>query len=267
MPASRLNHQSLTVMREYTLTQACPWVVRSESAGDLEGSWCILVVCAARLQHRKFSSSINKNALIFFVRITTSNSSTVFITNVLSAVSRFSLDQSRTTPSVSVPSALSLKLLQHHLTHTIISRDDSGIPLAHPTTLSSSSTPHSSPPAWNYAPAPSPDPLNFASFVPLFASTDALAPMFRLGSALFDPIDLHLNRSRAETSTTDQTSITPDIRNRVQLLRRKKALSNWLGEVVKPSVDSDLRTQANGSNGDNPSLIRLNKSSNYHPSL
>ena len=159
-----------------------------------------------------------------------------------------------------MPSALSLKLLQHHLTHTTISRDNSGIPFAHPTTLSSSSTPRASPPAWNYAPAPSPDPLNFASFVPLFASTDAfgLAPMFRLGSALFDPIDLHLNRSRPETSTTDQTSITPDIRNRVQLLRRKKVLSNWLQEVVKPSVDSDLRTQANGSNGDNPSLIRFN---------
>ena len=143
-----------------------------------------------------------------------------------------------------------------------ISRANSGIPFAHITTLSSSSIPHAPPPAWNYAPAPSPDPLNFASFVPLFASTDisSLAPLFRLGSALFDPIDLHLNRSRAETSTTDQTSITPDIRNRVQLLRRKRAPSNWLQEVVKPSVDSDLRTQANGSNGDNPNLIHFNKS-------
>lgn len=169
-----------------------------------------------------------------------------------------------------MPSALSLNLLQHHLTHTTISRDNSGIPFARPTTLSSSysSSPRSSPPAWNHAPAPSPDPLNFASFVPLFASIDAftLAPMFRLGSALFDPIDLHLNRSRVKTHTTDQTSITPDIRNRVQLLRRKKALSNWLEEIVKPSVDSDLRTQANGSNGDNTSLICLDKS-NYHPSL
>jgi nuclear pore complex protein Nup98-Nup96 len=169
-----------------------------------------------------------------------------------------------------MPSALSLKLLQHHLTHTTISRDNSGIPFAHPTTLSSSSssTPRSSPPAWNYAPAPSPDPLNFASFVPLFTSTDvfSLAPMFRLGSALFDPIDLHLNHSNSETNKTDQTSITPDIRNRVQFLRRKKALSNWLKEVVKPIVDNDLRTQANGSNGDNPNLIRFNKS-NYCPSL
>ena len=159
-------------------------------------------------------------------------------------------------------SALSLKLLQHHLTHTTISRDDSGIPFAHPTTLfssSSSSTPRSSPPAWNYAPAASSDPLNFASFVPLFATADtsSLSPIFRLGSALFDPIDLHLNRSRAESGTTGETLITPDIRNRVQMLRRKKALSKWLGEVVKPSVDSDLRTQVNGSNGDNPSLIYL----------
>ena len=205
------------------------------------------------------------NAFILFVRITTSNSSTVSITNVLSTVFRSGLDQNRTTSSVSMRSDLSLKLLQHHLTHTTFSRDDSGISFAHPITLSSSSTPHSSQPAWNYAPAPSPDPLNFASFVPLFASTDvfSLAPMFRLGSALFDPMDLHLNRSRAETGTTDRTSITPDIRNRVQLLRRKKALSNWLQEVVKPSVDSDLRTQANGSNGDNRSLIHFNISNHY----
>ena len=205
--------------------------------------------------------------LIHFVRITTANS-TVFITNVQSAVSRSGLDQNGT--ALSMPSDLPLKLLQHHLTHTTISRDNSGIPFAHPTTLSSSSpsTPRASPPAWNYAPAPSPDPLNFASFVPLFASSDAsgLAPMFRLGSALFDPIDLHLNRSGAETSTMNQTSITPDIRNRVQLLRRKKALSNWLQGVVKPSVDSDLRAQVNGSNGDNASLIRLIKS-NFHPSF
>ena len=158
---------------------------------------------------------------------------------------------------------MSLKLLQHHLTHTTISRDDSGIPFAHPTRLSStpSSTPHSPPPVWNYAPAISSDPLNFASFAPLFPSTDTsgLAPIFRLGSALFDPIDLHFNRS---TNTTDRTLITPDIRNRVQMLRRKKALSKWLEEVVKPSVDSDLRTQANGSNGDKASLIHFNES-NY----
>ena len=195
----------------------------------------------------------------FFVRVTTANSSAVFISNVLSAVSRSGLDQNKAAPSFSIPSALSLKLLQHHLTHTTISRDDSGIPFAHPTTLSSSSdsTSRSSPPAWNYAPAPSSDPLNFASFVPLFTSTDvsSLAPMFRLGSALFDPIDLHLNRSRTETGKTDQASITPDIMNRVQFLRRKKALSNWLQEVVKPSVDNDLRAEANGSNGDYPSLI------------
>ena len=204
-------------------------------------------------------------ALILLVRVTTANSSTVFITNVLSAVSHSGLDQNRTAPDA-IPSALSLKLLQHHLTHTTISRDNSGIPFAHPTTLlsSSSSTRRSLPPAWNYAPAPSPDPLNFASFVPLFTSPDisSLAPIFRLGSALFDPIDLHLNRLKA--SKTDQTSITPDIRNRVQLLRRKKALSNWLKEVVKPIVDNELRTQANGSNGDNPNLIRFNKSNYYY---
>lgn len=195
---------------------------------------------------------INDFKKIFFIRKTITTSSIVSITNVPSAISRSGLDQNKTAP---LPSALSSKLLQHHLTHTTISRDDSGIPFAHPTppSSSSSSAPRSSPPAWNYAPAASSDPLNFASFALLFPSTDALAPIFRLGSALFDPIDLHLHRS------TGETSITPDIRNRVQVLRRKKALSKWLEEVVKPSVDSDLRTQANGSNGDKSSFIRSNR--------
>jgi hypothetical protein len=63
---------------------------------------------------------------------------TFFITNVLCCIS-----QNRTAPSASMPSALSLKLLQHHLTHTTISCDNSGISFAHPTALSSSSTPRS----------------------------------------------------------------------------------------------------------------------------
>ena len=209
------------------------------------------------------------NDNFFFTRKTTVNSSIVSRTNVLSVVSYPGRDQSTTAPSVSTPSALSSKLLQHHLTHTTISRNDSGIPFAHPTILSSSSssssTPRSSPPAWPYAPAASSDPLNFASFALLFPSTDtsSLAPIFRLGSALFDPIDLHFNRSRAQASAMDGTSVTPDIKDRVQVLRRKRALSKWLEEVVKPSVDGDLRTQENGSNGDERSFIPFDKP-NYH---
>ena len=56
MPASRLNHRLLMVMRGYTSMQACPWAARSESAGDLEGSWCIWVVYVARLPRRKSST-------------------------------------------------------------------------------------------------------------------------------------------------------------------------------------------------------------------
>ena len=56
MPVSRLNRQSLMVTRGYILTQACPWVARSESAGDPEGIWHILAVYAARFQHRTSSA-------------------------------------------------------------------------------------------------------------------------------------------------------------------------------------------------------------------
>jgi nuclear pore complex protein Nup98-Nup96 len=91
--------------------------------------------------------------------------------------------------------------------------------VAHPMTPSSSSSsnPHLSPPAWNYAPAPSSDPLNFASFVPLFASTD-VSPMFLMEV----PFDLYLNRSRAKTSKTDQTSITPRYQESCTITKKKK---------------------------------------------
>jgi nuclear pore complex protein Nup98-Nup96 len=35
----------------------------------------------------------------------------------------------------------------------------------------------------------------------------------------------------------------------VSILRRKAALSKWLEETVKPTVDSDLRVQSSGSTG------------------
>ena len=64
---------------------------------------------------------------------------------------------------------------------------------------------------------------------------------------MFDPIALHLGRSKH--SVTSRSNITPDIRNRVNVLRRKTALSKWLENDIKSVVDGDLRIQAGGSNG------------------
>lgn len=130
--------------------------------------------------------------------------------------------------------ALSAKLLQHHLSHTPITPDDAGVPLAYPSlylTVPQTSTTQPS--------------LNFASFASLFPTTDSspAAQLFRLGSALFDPIDLQLPK----TSSPDTTDITPDVRNRIALLRRKDALSKWLKKTVKSDVESDLQAQASSS--------------------
>ena len=137
------------------------------------------------------------------------------------------------------PTDIASKLLQHHLSHTSISKDESGVPRAFP----NSSTQPSLSLSTSTTQTPR-EPLNFASFVSLFPSTDtsSCAPIFRLGSALFDPVDLRLGHSR-------YASITPDVRNRVNLLRRKAALSKWLEDVVKPAVDGDLRIEASGANG------------------
>lgn len=93
-------------------------------------------------------------------------------------------------------------------------------------------------------------PLNFASFASLFPTTHTTGPaaLFRLGSALFDPIDLNLGSGRrpSSSSITGATLITPDVRNRVSLLKRRQALSQWLEHVVKPTVEGDIRVKAAG---------------------
>ena len=129
---------------------------------------------------------------------------------------------------------LSEKLLQHHLSHTPITPDDAGVPLAYPSlypTIPQASTSQPS--------------LNFASFTSLFQTTDnsSAAQLFRLGSALFDPIDLQL----PQTNSPDSTDVTPDVRNRIALLRRKAALSKWLKKAVKQDVDSDIQTPISSS--------------------
>ncbi|KAI0764576.1 nuclear protein 96-domain-containing protein [Trametes elegans] len=108
-------------------------------------------------------------------------------------------------------SAQASRLLAHHLSNTVIEEDADGIPFANP-----SST------------------LTFASFVTQFPSTDhSFEPaLFRLGHALFDPIDFRLDD-------------IPDVqmRERVAAIRRKAELSKWLRTAVSSAMDADLRDQ------------------------
>lgn len=103
-------------------------------------------------------------------------------------------------------------LLSHLLLNSRPTQDDSGVPYVAPNRT-----------------------LTFASFASLFTLHDNshAASVFRLGSALFDTLDLHLGNS-----------VTPDIRNRVVALRRADALSAWLSRAVAPSVEQDLKAHA-----------------------
>ncbi|KAH8101186.1 nuclear protein 96-domain-containing protein [Cristinia sonorae] len=105
------------------------------------------------------------------------------------------------------------KLLSHHLgqknrSPTIII-DADGVPFANPSSD-----------------------LTFGSFAALFPTTDTSfeASLFRLGKALFDPLDLRLPEE-----------LSSDVRARVLNLHRKAALSEWLQTYVASSVDADLR--------------------------
>ena len=106
------------------------------------------------------------------------------------------------------------KLLVKNLLHTDISLDDWGIPLA----------------------TPSRD-LTFKTCLGEFSSTNNsfVAMLFRLGHALFDPIDLRLGES-----------VGPEVRRRVEALRRKTALSRWLESTASSVVDVDIQAAGVG---------------------
>ncbi|KAF9225855.1 hypothetical protein BS17DRAFT_777779 [Gyrodon lividus] len=114
-------------------------------------------------------------------------------------------------PREDISNRLSL-LLQYHLSKTSIVKDEDGVPFADP----------------------SPE-LCFSSFSSLYPQTDHSyeASLFRLGHALFDSVDLHMGQEA-----------TIDARNRVSSIRRKAALSAWLGDAVTSSVDADLKKQS-----------------------
>ncbi|KAI0642596.1 nuclear protein 96-domain-containing protein [Trametes meyenii] len=108
-------------------------------------------------------------------------------------------------------SAHASRLLSHHLSNTQIEEDADGIPFANPSSR-----------------------LTFATFVTQFPSTDhSFEPaLFRLGHALFDPIDFRLDD-------------IPDVqvRHRLRAIRRKTELSKWLKTAVSSAMDADLRDQ------------------------
>lgn len=74
--------------------------------------------------------------------------------------------------------------------------------------------------------------LRFSSFASLFGAQDRshAASVFRLCHALFDPIQLHLNKD-----------VPSEIRNRIMTLRRADALSSWLSRTVAASIEKDIR--------------------------
>ncbi|KAL0069564.1 hypothetical protein AAF712_003222 [Marasmius tenuissimus] len=117
----------------------------------------------------------------------------------------------------SPPAQLSTKLLQHHLSHSPITSDDSGVPFACPST----------------------EALHFSSFASLFPLTDHSfeATMFRLGEALFDHVDLGIR----------QDVVEPTIRNRISLVARKARVSRWLEDTVLPVVEAELRAPSTSS--------------------
>lgn len=110
-----------------------------------------------------------------------------------------------------------LLLLSHHLSNTTIASDDDGVPQATPRPV-----------------------LTFASLAGLFPATDKSfqASLFRLGHALFDPIDLRLGH--------DANS---DLRDHVEALRRKIALSSWLQDAVSPTIEAEVDESLSGQQG------------------
>ena len=77
--------------------------------------------------------------------------------------------------------------------------------------------------------------LDFASFTSLFHATDNthLASTFRLGHALFDDLDDHLDRS-----------VSSEIKRRVATLRRINEVSSWLQRAVSATVDQELKAHS-----------------------
>ncbi|KAK7681366.1 hypothetical protein QCA50_015457 [Cerrena zonata] len=106
-------------------------------------------------------------------------------------------------------------LLKHHLSNSPIEFDEDGVPCANPSTD-----------------------LTFSSFVSLFPSNDRSfeTSLFRLGHALFDRLELGLPNGFNE-----------EIRTKIAIMRRRRALSEWLQSAVASSVETDTRESGSDS--------------------
>ncbi|WVO12713.1 hypothetical protein L204_100321 [Cryptococcus depauperatus] len=82
--------------------------------------------------------------------------------------------------------------------------------------------------------------IRFCDFVARFDAGDRSheVNVFRLGSALFDELDLHLPRNSSE-----------ELSQKIMSIRRKLAVSRWLEDAVAPAVDSDLIANAENKPG------------------
>lgn len=82
--------------------------------------------------------------------------------------------------------------------------------------------------------------FTFASLARLYPPNDKSfeASLFRLGHALFDPLDLRL-----------PDDIDNNTRIRVETLRRKLELSNWLQDAVSPAVEAEVDESFAGQQG------------------
>lgn len=74
--------------------------------------------------------------------------------------------------------------------------------------------------------------LTFSSFVSLFPANDRSfeTNLFRLGQALFDRLESGL-----------PAGLNEDIRTKIAIMRRRRALSEWLQSAVASSVENDSR--------------------------
>lgn len=107
------------------------------------------------------------------------------------------------------------KLLDYQIKNTDVDLDDEGVPVASPN-----------------------DDLRFHHIADLFGPDDRSheSSVWRLGSALFDEINLRLAED-----------VAFDIKQHITAMRRRAALAKWLQVTVAPTVEFDLRELAGAS--------------------
>ncbi|KAF8609715.1 hypothetical protein BDV93DRAFT_465151 [Ceratobasidium sp. AG-I] len=115
------------------------------------------------------------------------------------------------------------KLLDYQIKNTDVDLDDEGVPVATPN-----------------------DDLRFHHIADLFGPDDRSheSSVWRLGSALFDEINLRLAED-----------VSFDIKQQITAMRRRAALAKWLQVTVAPTVEFDLRELAGASSANRAFLM------------